>query len=579
MFTISMSGIRKVALIIGIDVYDNKDQLYALPSCKKDAEDLYHLLSSPPLGFTIFKNDALIGSNLDKEYGWTIIRKCITDFFIDAKPSHILLFYFSGHGIPWNEEVYLGTPQVDPKKPISAGISLSDLAKLMHGSKSKQIVCIIDACYSGAANLPDSKMDAKSIYASSAGIASDNYDKIWERIPKAKGNYLLLSSQAYGESFAPRDTIDNSLYTKYLIEGLGGVETTTEEEGIPGSIDESGNVTPETLHNYIYNKVASQADQIPKIKVDESSTVILANYADKAKTPNAMAWFLNEGNKYLVKRNYPDAILSLDRAIEIYPNYAALWIKKARALIYLGEYGEALKCFDKAIELKPNDEQGWNDKAYALVSLDKYDEAIKCFDKAIEIEPQYTDGWLGKAYALVSLGKYDEAFACYDKCIMIEPDYQIPWKGKGYVLNSRRRFVEAIKCFDKAIELKPNDEQGWNDKAYALVSLGKYDEASKCFDKAIELKPNDEQGWNDKAYALVSLDKYDEAIKCFDKAIEIEPQYTDGWLGKAYALVSLGKYDEASKCFDKAIELKPNDEGGRQGKNYVFFDSWLKMNI
>jgi uncharacterized caspase-like protein len=39
-----MSDPNKIALIIGVDVY-NEEDLEDLPACKKDAKDLYKLLS------------------------------------------------------------------------------------------------------------------------------------------------------------------------------------------------------------------------------------------------------------------------------------------------------------------------------------------------------------------------------------------------------------------------------------------------------------------------------------------------------------------------------------------------------
>ena len=148
----------------------------------------------------------------------------------------------------------------------------------MNSNKSKRIVCIIDACYSGAVKLIDSKMKSKGLAKEEANLALATYDKIWRRIPKAEGRYLLLSCQAYGQSFAIGN--DNSLYTKYLMEGLNGVGLTytTGFDHPISSVDDDGNVTPETLHNYVYQKVANVSDQIPRLKVDKASDIIIATY-------------------------------------------------------------------------------------------------------------------------------------------------------------------------------------------------------------------------------------------------------------------------------------------------------------
>jgi len=62
----------------------------------------------------------------------------------------MLLFYFSGHGIPFGEDVYLTTPEVDAKIPSIKGLALSQLTNYMYLSKSQRIVSIIDSCYSAS---------------------------------------------------------------------------------------------------------------------------------------------------------------------------------------------------------------------------------------------------------------------------------------------------------------------------------------------------------------------------------------------------------------------------------------------
>src|SRR5687767_1956614 len=130
-----MSYPEKIALIIGVDCYYVKSSsgkiLDQLPSSKKDAEDLSQILSSPPIGYQIVNEKPIIGSNLDKKYGYTEIQNAIRDFFYYSRPEQLLLFYFSGHGITMYQrdgrEIYLATPQVKPDLPLNEGYALSQL--------------------------------------------------------------------------------------------------------------------------------------------------------------------------------------------------------------------------------------------------------------------------------------------------------------------------------------------------------------------------------------------------------------------------------------------------------------------
>jgi hypothetical protein len=60
----------------------------------------YRLLITDEFDYTIFKNSPIIGSMLDKEYGWVEVHKNIAEFFFSARGKQVLLFYFSGHTIP-----------------------------------------------------------------------------------------------------------------------------------------------------------------------------------------------------------------------------------------------------------------------------------------------------------------------------------------------------------------------------------------------------------------------------------------------------------------------------------------------
>ena len=267
---------QKISLLIGIDNYENPG-LEQLKSCKNDAINLNSILVH--IGYNSFKGSPIIGSQIPrKEAAWTLIREAICDFFSNAKPAQTLLFYFSGHGVHGENDIFLGSPEIDPEKPRKAGFALSELTKCMDSSRSNQIVGIIDACYSGGAGLPDIKLRKKAA-DDGAEIALSKY----REAPKMKGKTLLLSSQSYEKSNALKNS--NSLYTKYLVEGLKGVRDKLDIDGtpVPNSVDEKGNITPQSLHNYVYHYVASRAYQKPIIRNEESSQIIIASYPQLLK--------------------------------------------------------------------------------------------------------------------------------------------------------------------------------------------------------------------------------------------------------------------------------------------------------
>ena len=54
-----------------------------------------------------------------------------------------------------------------------------------------------------------------------------------------------------------------------------------------------------------------------------------------------------------------------------------------------GRSDEALTSLDKAIELDPDYAYAWNNRGVSLHYLERYTEAIASLDKAIELDPDY----------------------------------------------------------------------------------------------------------------------------------------------------------------------------------------------
>ncbi|MFY9869040.1 MAG: caspase family protein [Candidatus Nitrosopolaris sp.] len=103
---------RKKALIIAVSEYV-KD--YPLKYCEKDGIEVSKLLSLPDLAYEIEKKNKLIGYVRSEK-----MRDAIVDFFNneEVKPDDMLLFYYSGHGIPDQDgNKYLSSSEIDPELP------------------------------------------------------------------------------------------------------------------------------------------------------------------------------------------------------------------------------------------------------------------------------------------------------------------------------------------------------------------------------------------------------------------------------------------------------------------------------
>ncbi|MGH9953970.1 MAG: caspase family protein, partial [Nitrososphaeraceae archaeon] len=254
----------KKALIIGISDYSN---LEPLSFCKNDGQEMFNVLSS--LDYEIHNDNVLLGY-----VKWERLRDSIYDFFNNEniKPNDMLLFYYSGHGLPdVDEDLFLATSEVDPNLPSRRGFNFRELAKMMRDSISTSIVVILDCCYSGAAQISKGHED------SAARLGRSTIDRQSKKLAiPGEGKCILAASQGRGEAYVLEEQ-NHSVFTYYLLQGLKG----KAEE----AIDNSGYVTVDLLDKFIYTTIMSlppskRPKQKPIRKVEVSGDIILAYYPE-----------------------------------------------------------------------------------------------------------------------------------------------------------------------------------------------------------------------------------------------------------------------------------------------------------
>lgn len=132
------------ALLVGIDSYDNiKD----LTGCINDASSMDQLLKKNDDN-SVNYSTSLLTSDKTK-ITRASLKKEIQNLFNNFEGY--ALFYFAGHGSPSQLGGFLVTQDGTDEEP---GVSMSDLLALANKSKAKEVLLILDCCFSGSLGNP-----------------------------------------------------------------------------------------------------------------------------------------------------------------------------------------------------------------------------------------------------------------------------------------------------------------------------------------------------------------------------------------------------------------------------------------
>lgn len=387
----------KWAMIVAVSKYDAG--LTQLDFCENDGKDMIDVLNSH--GYQIEEKYALVG-----KVDGTQMRETILDFFNDTRirSNDIVLFYYSGHGVPDIDTVYLTSSDTDPNFPIKKGFSFDELRIMMGRCISTKVVTILDSCYSGAAKLRKGPNDAAKLAGkliSKGGVQEE-------------GKCILAASQSYQESYGIEGG-KGSIFTHYVVEGMKGSRE---------AADINGKITPDTLGRFVYDKVTSiYPNQKPIRKVSASGDIILATI----KTSQTIS-----------EKNYFDIQEEL---------------KKANFSFSIGKYNAAISSYNLILQNNPDAFEAWNNKGKTYEKLIMYDDALQCFNRAIEVNSSDDVLWYNKGNLLAKLGRFSDSLRCYESAIEINSKDPSYWKNKAFVLSKLGKILEAKDCLARSNNL------------------------------------------------------------------------------------------------------------------------------
>jgi tetratricopeptide (TPR) repeat protein len=159
------------------------------------------------------------------------------------------------------------------------------------------------------------------------------------------------------------------------------------------------------------------------------------------------------------KQKWPDAQKSLEKAVEIYPKYAAAWYELGMAYGQQKNSAEAQKAFARAIEADPKYLKPYMPSASLAMQEKKWEEVADTTDKLLRLDPvDYPGALMYNAIANINLHNMDAAEKSAREAVKLDTDHQFPRSEYvlGYILASKQDYPDALQLMKSYVERAPN---------------------------------------------------------------------------------------------------------------------------
>jgi tetratricopeptide (TPR) repeat protein len=141
---------------------------------------------------------------------------------------------------------------------------------------------------------------------------------------------------------------------------------------------------------------------------------------------------IKEGKESLDEKQYDDAAIYFDSALNIYKTSPFAWNLKGMALSETKHYNGALDCYKKALTNNECHEVHYN-KAVTLLRMDKKSEALDSIDKALSLNSHDLDSIYVKGYILSRMNNPRNAIECFNEVLKKNPEHTGAKKEKDFI--------------------------------------------------------------------------------------------------------------------------------------------------
>ncbi|HEY9867688.1 MAG TPA: tetratricopeptide repeat protein [Candidatus Obscuribacterales bacterium] len=433
-----------------------------------------------------------------------------------AGPDDLVVIFIGTHGFPsFDGNTYLLAHNSALDNLFATGISMKSLMEsLRKDVRSDRIVLVLQACYSGAAELT---AGAKALHK--------NFNVDLERITLGKG-YMIASSSR------PDQITWGDVFSKNLIKAL------RDKEGLVPFTEAFSAAERRTEYDTTHECVGCRP-QNPVLKADWTGKDLVLGVPPVAKVASVPAEALNflGAEAHYMRASQAAAAGDLEAAIQGYrsaiaadPHYADAYGDLGSALALTGKWDEAADQLRKAVALRPSDALFHANLARVLAKLGKDAEsaqelktayglnpkdrhvltaladralrsgdpasAVRYLKEALELYPKSAALHDRLSYALTKSGDLVNAQAHAEEAVTYDPSSPSARMNLGSILLLRRNLPDAITAYRAAVKLAPDDPDARyllssalekaHDKAGAQAELAKFVELCKPGDPRLE---------------------------------------------------------------------------------------------
>lgn len=143
------------------------------------------------------------------------------------------------------------------------------------------------------------------------------------------------------------------------------------------------------------------------------------------KYPNRVPHpYLGRGLIFQANRNYSQALVDYNTAIELDSNYYFGYYNRGNLYYDLKQFDKAIGDYSKVLRINPRYINAYVNRALCLMNIQQFEDAIRDFTKALELDSGQFDVYYERANCYIELGQDAKAVNDLKISLKLKPDFE-----------------------------------------------------------------------------------------------------------------------------------------------------------
>jgi len=396
-----------------------------------------------------------------------------------AGPDDLVVVFISTLGFPTTDgSSYLCAYDCALDNVYSTCLSIQNLMSILKQNvKTDRIVLILQACYSGGAELNSGAKSLRPTY---------NLDP--DKLLLGKGYVILSSSQ-------PDQMTWGDAFSRELVTAL----------------KENNGLTP-----------LKEAFEKAKLKTEQDTA--LASSGGKKQTPvMKSAW---TGKDLIIGIPPIETVSNLPAGVVNYLSAESHYFK-ANQLVALGNFDGATSEFQLAVTTDPQYANAYSDYGGLCCLKGDWQAAAEQYKKAIALNPEDSLFHANYARILAKLGKQDESRKQLEEAYRLNPKDRIVLLALSDFCLKEKSVAKALDLLEQAVALYPGSAHLHDRLSYVMAQQGAFDAAVDQANQALKLDPSLTSAYLNLGSSLLLKGETNGALTAYKEAAHLSPENAD----------------------------------------------------